>query len=211
MASVTKFTDASVSVNLRHVEREIANPSNQDIDRTKSSENYSLISHGERTTYQYYRERLEQLHHHNRADVKTMCGWVVTAPHGLTPEECRKFFTLTNDFLQERYGANNGISSIVHMDESGQPHLHYYFIPVVPDTKHGGEKVCCCEVLNRAELQQFHPALQQYLADHGCNAKVMSGVTKANGGNRTVEQLKGEREIQLTRSRERQREIEWEV
>ena len=189
MASVTKFTASSVSVNLRHIERKIATPSNHDIDPDKSVKNYSLLSHGNYSTFEYYKARLEQLQYFHRADVKTMCGWVITAPQSLPEAEHMRFFELTKEFLQDRYGSENGVAAVVHMDESGQPHMHYYFIPV---TK-GSNRVCCKEVITRTELQKFHPELQRYLQEHGCTAQIMSGVTKANGGNRTVEQLKLER------------------
>ena len=60
-------------------------------------------------------------------------------------------------------GKENCIQAVVHNDESGQPHLHYCFIPVVPDVKRNGEKICCNELINRTELRNFHPALQKYL------------------------------------------------
>ena len=45
----------------------------------------------------------------------------------------------------------------------------------------------------RRELRNFHPDLQHYLNEHGLeDARVMTGVTKRQGGNRTVAQLKAE-------------------
>lgn len=45
------------------------------------------------------------------------------------------------------------------------------------------------------ELRNFHPDLQRYLNEHGLeDACVMTGVTRAQGGNRTVAELKAERE-----------------
>ena len=86
----------------------------------------------------------------------------------------------------------------VHDDEGGQPHLHFCFIPVEEDLKHEqGYKICANDVLDRRELRNFHPDLQRYLNEHGLeDARVMTGVTKRQGGNRTVAQLKAEREYQ---------------
>lgn len=107
--------------------------------------------------------------------------------------------------MAERYGEANCIQSIVHQDESGQPHLHYCFIPVVPDLKHGGEKICANDVLNREELRSFHPDLQKHLQKNGIDAKVLTGITKAQGGNMSVQQLKRSRNVELERKVERGR------
>ena len=55
--------------------------------------------------------------------------------------------------------------------------------------------MCANEVLDRRELRNFHPDLQKYLNANGLeDAHVMTGVTRAQGGNRTVAQLKAARE-----------------
>lgn len=99
---------------------------------------------------------------------------------------------------EDRYGEENVVQAIVHDDEGGQPHLHFCFVPVVEDPKHEqGYKICANDVLDRRELRNFHPDLQRYLNEHGLeDARVMTGVTKRQGGNRTVAQLKAEREYQ---------------
>ena len=76
--------------------------------------------------------------------------------------------------------------------------MHFCFIPVVEDKKHEqGEKVCANAVLDRRELRNFHPDLQKFLDENGLeDAHVMSGVTKRQGGNRTVAELKAERTVE---------------
>lgn len=203
MASVSKFTRSAVRNQLRHIERTIAHPANEDIDMSMSELNYSLSPQRGMDSYSYFRQRLSELYVYHRADVKVMAGWIVTAPTDLARQQHEAFFAATYDFLTERYGEKNCVQAVVHYDESGQPHMHYCFIPVVLDKKHGGEKVCANDVLNRAELRDFHPALQRYLNEHGINARVTSGITARQGGNRTVRELKQERTY------ERQRERSW--
>lgn len=193
MASVAKFTRAAVRNQLRHIERTISHPANDDIDASMSSANYSLAPQRRMDSYSYYHQRLSELYVYNRSDVKVMAGWIVTAPADLAKERHEAFFQATYDFLAERYGEENCIQAVVHNDESGQPHLHYLFIPVVADLKHGGEKVCANDVLNRAELRDFHPALQHHLDERGIDACVTSGITARQGGNKTVRELKKER------------------
>ena len=116
-------------------------------------------------------------------------------------EAMKSVSTEAYDFLENRYGKENVIQAIVHDDEGGQPHLHFCFVPVVEDPKHDeGYKVCANEVLDRRELRNFHPDLQRYLDEHGLeDAHIMTGVTKQQGGNRTVAQLKAEREQEIKR------------
>ena len=190
MASVTKFDRTAIVNQLRHIERQIRNSSNPDIDRDRSDDNYSMVPERGMSSYEYFLQRKAELYVYNRKDVVLMAGWVVTAPKELPEEQMEEFFSAVYDFLNSRYGEKNCIQAVVHKDESGSAHMHYCFIPVVEDKKHGGEKICCNDVLNRTELRNFHPALQKYLNDHGMEAKIMTGITKEQGGNRTVKELK---------------------
>lgn len=202
MASVKKFSEAEVINQLRHIERTIYNPTNKDIDMDKTHLNYSLSPQREVSSLNYYKHRKSELHCMNRKDVKTLAGWIITVPTDLPVNEHRHFFSSCYDFLKDKYSEKNVIQAVVHVDESGQPHLHFCFIPAVPDMKRGGEKICAKEVLNRTELQNFHPALQKHLTEHGIKANIMSGITKAQGGNRTVSELKKERSLKIEKQRD---------
>ncbi len=190
MASVQKFADYEVAAQLNHNERIIAVPSNEDIDHDRTRENYSLAPKRGISSFDYYKERKAQLHCYRRKDVKTMAGWIITAPKDLPLYEHRKFFETCYQFLSEKYGEKNVIQAIVHCDEGGQPHLHFCFIPTSTDNKHGGEKICANDVLTRRELRNFHPELNRFLSEHGIDANITSGITRRQGGNRTVKELK---------------------
>lgn len=202
MASVKKFTESAVVNQLGHIERTIAHPENMDIEKDRTVQNYSLLPQREISSYEYYRQRKSELYCYNRADVKVMAGWIVTAPKDLPMSEMEKFFNVTYEFLAERYGEKNCVQAVVHNDEGGQSHIHFLFIPAAADKKHGGEKICANDVLNKAELRNFHSALQKYLLDHGVQANILTGITKAQGGNRTVRELKQENTKNRWHSRE---------
>lgn len=202
MASVKKFTESAVVNQLRHIERTIAHPENMDIEKDRTVQNYSLLPQRGISSYEYYRQRKSELYCYNRADVKVMAGWIVTAPKDLPMSEMEKFFNVTYEFLAERYGEKNYVQAVVHNDEGGQPHIHFLFIPAAADKKHGGEKICANDVLNKAELRNFHSALQKYLLDHGVQANILTGITKTQGGNRTVRELKQENTKNRWHSRE---------
>lgn len=205
MASVEKFSAGAVRNQLRHNRREIEHSGNPDIDPSRQGQDYVLSPDRGMTEYDYFLQRKSELYCYNRDDVKVMAGWVVTAPQDLDPERYDDFFCATYDFLANRYGEENVVQAIVHDDEGGQPHLHFCFVPVAEDPKHEqGYKICANDVLDRRELRNFHPDLQHYLDAHGLeDARVMTGVTKRQGGNRSVAQLKAEREQEYQQEVER--------
>lgn len=198
MAHVTKFTHAQVFNQIRHIERTIFKSSNKDIDKSKLQECYSLTPDRDVNAWDYYKDRRKELHYLKRDDVKTLFGWVVTAPIDCPKELEDIFFKAVYNFLIDRYGEENCISCTVHKDESGSSHLHYLSIPVVEDTKKGGEKICCKSVLNKREMRNFHPQLQRYLLNNDIPGTVMSGITKKLGRAYTVEELKALREHGIT-------------
>lgn len=232
MASVKKFTHNAVVNELRHNNREIKNDSNGDIDPSRTHLNYSLTPDRKMSEYQYYKKRKSELYCYNRADVKTLAGWIVTAPAELeTEEQIKNFFKATSDFLTERYGEKNVVSVKCHFDEGkmekvkdrwgeyerdengkikkelvlGRPHLHFLFIPVVEDMndKHfQTEKICCDKVLTKIELKRFHNDLAKAT---NC-PYVINGKTKAQGRNYTVEEMKEKYEME--KEMQRLREIE---
>ena len=53
-------------------------------------------------------------------------------------------------------------------------HLHFMFIPAVPDTKHDGYdyKLCADQLTRKSKLKGLHPGLQQHLDNCGINATV---------------------------------------
>ena len=225
MASVKKFNEAAVVNLLRHCNREIYLDSNQDIDPTRTGLNYNLTPYRDQSDYEYYKQRKSELYCYNRADVKTMAGWIVTAPIEIeTYSEQMIFFETVTNFLSERYGIENIVNVSVHYDEGkmeklldkwgnpitddnglpikrlvlGRPHLHFNFIPVTADKnpKHKqSQKICANNVLNKKDLQHFHPDLQKYLNEHGIKANVNTGVTKKNGRNYTVQEMKEKYEL----------------
>ena len=176
MASIKKITHSAVVNQLRHVLRETANPANISIDVMRSHLNYTLSPDRGMHPYSYYQQRKSRLYCFGRADVKTLVGCVVTAPKDLPIEQQQKFFHESYLFLENRYGQENTVLAVVHYDETS-PHLHYLFIPVVSDPKHGGEKICANDLITRVELRDFHPALKKHLNSVGIHAHVIHDIS----------------------------------
>lgn len=207
MAHVAKYTNIQCGHLLNHYNRKDereCNRSNEDIDKTRTKENYNLMKR-EESPQEIYKNRLGELYSLGRADVKTMCDWVITLPKDYNGNE-REFFVHTTDFLNNRYGANNCVGAFVHVDEK-QQHMHYSFIPVVEDKNPNHkqqEKVCAKEVLTRSDLTSFHDDLQRYLRDKMPDREIniVTGITKEQGRNMSV------REIKLKAKSERLKEKE---
>ncbi|CRH27334.1 Plasmid recombination enzyme [Chlamydia trachomatis] len=191
MAHVAKYTRGAVNGLSNHIDRKTENHSNQDIDISKSDLNYDLCEkNGD--MLQRFNQRLSEVYCMNRKDVKASADWLVTLPKELddkSPAEQRQFFEATKEFLDDRYGKENNISAMVHMDET-QPHMHYAFVPVVYDEKKEREKVSAKLVLNRQDLQSFHEDLDKDLKSRIPQIYERGVVNGQTVGVETVEELK---------------------
>lgn len=203
MAAYQKHNNSAVFGLLRHNNRETKNPSNVDIDPKRKKLNYSLAPPDRSTTLTskaYYENRLNEVYHYKRDTLITCDEWIVTAPTDLPQDQEKIFFEKCYEFLNSKYSEQNCIQCTIHYDEGikdgkgniihGKPHMHYMYIPVVPYTgsKNYTEKVCNKELMTKSHLLQFHPELQDFLANSGVHCNVNSGIT--NGVNRSVHDLK---------------------
>lgn len=212
MATIQKFTHAEVFNQFRHVLRQLTQYANPDVDVKRIHNDYFVSPARETDGYRRYKEILNQCYLYGKHDLKTLAGIIVTLPRDVPSggQEEQAFFKASYDFLNTRYcGEEHCCSAVVHRDESGQPHMHYLFVPVVhlDKPKHDKEwKVCASEVLSRDSYYTLHNDLQAYLDAHlDFHATVANGITRAQGGNKTVRELKKE----TPREREeRERRIE---
>lgn len=200
MAHLMKFTRSSVRGVLQHDERKKDTSKqykNIDIDLSKTNQNYSYLDN--KLALDRFNERLKNVEIYNRPDVKVLCSWVVTLPKEIKQEDERKFFDYTFQFLSEKYGKNNIISADVHKDETS-PHLHFTFVPVVPNNKKNAkfpEKVSSKEILTQTHLKKFHTELDNFLTKKlGYSAGIINGATKQN---KTIGELKKETENELNK------------
>ena len=114
MARVEKFTEHAIVNQLRHNLRQIKYSANVDIDERRLEQNYELGPDRGVTAYDYFQKRKAELYCYRRADVKVMAGWVVTAPKDLSLKLHDKFFQETYNFLEQRYGKENVILTILY-------------------------------------------------------------------------------------------------
>ena len=108
--------------------------SNPQIDSSRTHLNYHLIL--PRKSYiEIINERLSglELKRKIRSDAILMNSFIITSDgeffKGMNPWEIDEFFRDCTKFFSDKYGEENMISAVVHMDET-TPHMHLNFIPV---------------------------------------------------------------------------------
>lgn len=211
MAHVSKFTKSASGHLTQHYERakdENGNYikfGNQDIDTSKTHLNYNLDSKKEISQIEFLQKRCSEVQCLNRKDVKVMCTWIITAPKNIKSEaEEKKFFEESYQFLSQKYGKENIISSYVHKDES-QPHMHFSFVPVVMDQKKGHLKISAKECLSKNHLQKFHSELDNHMQNvFGYDIGILNEATKE--GNKEIQALK--QATLLSKAKDLEKDIE---
>ena len=105
---------------------------NPQIERDRTSGNYHILGRSESYT-DYINQRLAENNLKPRKDAVLMCSFVIGSDREFFqdkfPQEEDEFFTEATRYFAEKYGTENIISAVVHMDET-TPHLHLNLIPI---------------------------------------------------------------------------------
>lgn len=210
MAHIEKFKASQVNGLLEHNSRTDKtrphNHRNEDIDPTRTKDNYELHS-SEGTAQQRHKARLSQLHVMKRDDVIVLDSLVVTLPQDVKPEDERKFFQSVYEFACEDYGKENIVNATVHKDET-TPHIHLGFIPVVDGSRRNGEpckKVRHSALITRTYLDTMHTRLSEKVeSDLGYRVSILNGATP--NVSKTVAQLKAQKAEEQAKQAEQEAE-----
>ena len=190
-----KFTRNQSGNILVHCDRSDPNRTykNQEIDHSKTYLNYNLApEHKGMTDYEFMKKRCEEFKVLKRKDVNWLVSWVITMPADYTGNKAL-FFREAYNFMENRYGKDNVVSAYVHLDETS-PHMHFCFVPVIFDKKKQEYKVNAKQCINKVELKQIHPEMQEYLENKlQTKVNILNGATAE--GNKTIDQLKKEEKI----------------
>lgn len=189
-----KHFERAKELNKETGEMEYVKFGNRDIDPSRTHLNYNLAPERPEGQYQFIKNRCSEVYCLGRKDVNVLCSWIVTAPETLDPAKEDEFFRATYKTLADNYGEENVVSAYVHKDESGRSHMHFAFIPIVFDEKKERFTVNAKKCVTRKDLKNFHPWLEQELERRlGYHVDIINEATK--DGNKTVSQLKREREL----------------
>lgn len=133
---------------------------NPDIDFGKSVNNYRFVDvdFDKYDSYNDYIDKQIKLRYTGskaiRKDAVRMVDVIFTSDSDFfadkSPEQTRFFFQSCLDFAKRRWGAENIVSAIVHLDEK-TPHLHLNFIPLTKDGRLSAKDM----LGGKKELQQL--------------------------------------------------------
>ena len=126
---------------------------NPQIDKSKTRLNYHTVPY-EKKYLSFIDERIKQLSPKRKIkdDAVLITSFILGSDkeffNWITAEQQKQFFADCTDFFSERYGKENVVSAVVHLDES-TPHLHFNLMPVADG------RLCAKELFDRAALREL--------------------------------------------------------
>ena len=126
---------------------------NPQIDKSKTYLNYHTMPY-EKKYLAFIDERIKQLSPKRKIkdDAVLITSFILGSDKEffdrITAEQQKQFFADCADFFSERYGKENVVSAVVHLDES-TPHLHFNLMPVT------NGRLCAKELFDRTALHNL--------------------------------------------------------
>ncbi len=126
---------------------------NPQIDKSKTDLNYHTLPY-EKKYLSFIDERIKELAPKRKIkdDTVLITSFILGSDKeffdGISPEAQKRFFDDCTEFFAERYGKENVVSAVVHLDES-TPHLHFNLMPVT------GGRLCAKELFDRSALRDL--------------------------------------------------------
>ena len=126
---------------------------NPQIDKSRTRLNYHTLPY-EKKYLAFIDERIKELAPKRKIkdDAVLITSFILGSDKeffdGISPETQKQFFDDCTEFFAERYGKENVLSAVVHLDES-TPHLHFNLMPVT------GGRLCAKELFDRTALRDL--------------------------------------------------------
>lgn len=126
---------------------------NPQIDKSKTCLNYHTMPY-EKKYLAFIVERIKRLSPKRKIkdDAVLITSFILGSDkeffNRITAEQQKQFFTDCTEFFSERYGKENVVSAVVHLDES-TPHLHFNLMPVTDG------RLCAKELFDRTALRDL--------------------------------------------------------
>ena len=126
---------------------------NPQIDKSRTHLNYHTLPY-EKKYLSFIDERIKELAPKRKIkdDAVLITSFILGSDKeffdGISPEAQKQFFADCTDFFSERYGKENVVSAVVHLDES-TPHLHFNLMPVT------NGRLCAKELFDRTALRDL--------------------------------------------------------
>ena len=202
---------------LNHDFREYEKSSNPDIDPELKELNIILSPYKTaKESEARYHERMGQAKAMRRNDVKSVFQWVVASPKAISGNRQKQeiFFNLARHFLNNEYGIENEILTIVHFDESvkGQPHLHFTATAIKQEVnkKTGKEelRVGATKIITPEHLKDFHKRFDKFVTEHPKHGDPNFKTTTNASGGRKAMPTHAYKEIEMLKEQHKIREHE---
>lgn len=196
VATMKKMKAENLHGVFMHDFRLTKNHANEQIDVTKSADNFDLIEHGElsKSAIMDYIKSKRNSKRAVRKDAVVLDEWIISSDQSFfadkTPEQIRGYFQTAVDWFGEKYGRSNLQYAVIHMDET-TPHMHLGIVPINEDGSLSSKKM-----FDRASLQSVQADLPQYLQEHGYD--VQRGVQGKSKAHLTTKEYKAVREEEKT-------------
>ena len=126
---------------------------NPQIDKSRTHLNYHTLPY-EKKYLSFIDERIKELAPKRKIkdDAVLITSFILGSDKEffdrITAEQQKQFFADCTDFFSERYGKENVVSAVVHLDES-TPHLHFNLMPVT------GGRLCAKILFDRTALRDL--------------------------------------------------------
>lgn len=166
-----KFKSADIKGMQIHNQREKESKTNMDIDKERSLLNYDLLNNNPIDYDKRIQREIDERYTGERAirkDAVKLCSFVVTSDKaffdGLNPQEEKRFFEESLNFLQDRYGEKNMVYAVVHKDEK-TPHMHVGMVPITSE----GQLAAKQFFGKKIELQQLQDKYHEHVVKKGFN------------------------------------------
>lgn len=123
----------------KHNQRQGKSKTNPDIIESKTHLNFDLINEGKIKYEQTIKNKInERVKRKPRANSVVLSEFLVTATpeyiQNLSPQEQKKYFSSSLEFIQKKYGAENVLYATIHQDEAN-PHMHVGIVPITKDNR----------------------------------------------------------------------------
>lgn len=188
VATMKKMKAENLHGVFMHDLRLTKNHANEQIDVTKSADNFDLIEHGDlsKSAIMDYIQSKRSSKRAVRKDAVVLDEWIISSDQSFfadkTPDQIRGYFQTAVDWFGKKYGRSNLQYAVVHMDET-TPHMHLGIVPINEDGSLSSKKM-----FDRASLQSVQADLPQYLQEHGYD--VQRGVQGQKKAHLTTKEYK---------------------
>ena len=156
IVKVKKFRATAVKgIEIHDLRKKNNCTTNKDIDKSMSIYNYDLHGNVTDNYSKFIKNRIQQLQLKKavRRDAVAMVQVMVTSDNEyfkrVSEDQRKEFFKDSYNYLCNKYGKENVVSSIVHLDET-TPHMHFNFVPVTKDNR-----LCAKDIINLKNLLEL--------------------------------------------------------